>query len=182
MLGPVIQGERILLEPVRPEFLPEYIRWFSDPRVTRYLASVFPMTIKQEEEWFEITARDPNRVHWAIVVDGKPVGNTSLQFINWVHRSAQSGTAIGVPTEWGKGYASEAVKLRTRFAFEELNLERLEAESFAPNKGMHKALMRSGYRQIATRTHARYGQDEWLTRFCLSSSDPTGRPTDEIWS
>ena len=166
MLGPVIQGEKIRLEPSRPEFLPEYIRWFSDMEVTRYLRTVFPMTLKQEEEWFDETARDRNKVHWAIVVDGRPIGTSGLHVIDWVNRSAMTGTAIGVKSEWGKGYASEAVKLRTRFAFDELNLERLETESFAVNKGMHKALARSGYRQIGLRTRAMYRHGEWFD-MCL---------------
>ena len=38
MLGPVIEGERIRLEPPRAEHLATG-RWFEDMRVTRYLLS-----------------------------------------------------------------------------------------------------------------------------------------------
>jgi hypothetical protein len=30
MLGPVLEGERVRLEPPRPEYLPAYQRWFAD--------------------------------------------------------------------------------------------------------------------------------------------------------
>ena len=44
MLGPIIEGERIRLEPPRAEFLPTYIRWFTDMTVTRYLLHRNPPT------------------------------------------------------------------------------------------------------------------------------------------
>ena len=34
MLGPILEGERVRLEPPRPEFLPAYQRWFADMEVT----------------------------------------------------------------------------------------------------------------------------------------------------
>jgi hypothetical protein len=37
MLGPVLQAERIRVEPPRPDHLPRFVAWFSDPEVTRYL-------------------------------------------------------------------------------------------------------------------------------------------------
>jgi [ribosomal protein S5]-alanine N-acetyltransferase len=166
MLGPVIEGEKIRLEPSGPEYLPEFIRWFADLRVTRYLLMRCPMTLKQEEEWFENMARDRTTVHWAIVADSggapRPIGVTGIHNIDWINRGAITGTIIGVESEWGKGYASEAVALRTAFAFNELNLERLETFSFAPNKGMHKALQRSGYREIGVRRRSMFREGQWF--------------------
>ena len=162
MLGPVIEGTQVRLEPTKAEYLQEYIRWFSDLTVTRYLLLRCPMSLKQEEEWFENTARDRNTVHWAIVADGRPIGVTGIHNIDWINRGATTGTVIGIPSEWGKGHASEAVHLRTAFAFNELNLERLETFSFAPNKGMHKALKRAGYREIGVRRRSMFREGEWF--------------------
>jgi hypothetical protein len=46
MLGPVIEGERIRLEPPRAEHLATYGRWFEDMEVTRYLLYRNPFTHK----------------------------------------------------------------------------------------------------------------------------------------
>ena len=43
MFGPVMAGERIRLEPPRPEYAPAYIRWFADRLVTRYLMVRYPI-------------------------------------------------------------------------------------------------------------------------------------------
>ncbi|HZT96427.1 MAG TPA: GNAT family protein [Chloroflexota bacterium] len=161
MLGPELKGEKISLAPAREEFLPDFIRWFADPQINRYLSIICPPSLGQEREWIEHTARDPNTVHWTMVVDDQPIGVTGIHNIDWLNRGAITGTAIGVRAEWGKGYASEAVRLRTEFAFNQLGLERLETFSFAENLGMHKALQRSGYRRIGTRRRAMWREGSW---------------------
>ena len=112
MLGPILEGERVRLEPPRPEFLPAYQRWFADMEVTRYLLYRFPFTTKWEEEWLEQLGRDPNQVLWAIVLrhNGKLIGNTAIEKIDWRNRRGQTGTVIGEKDEWGKGYAGESMR------------------------------------------------------------------------
>ena len=53
MFGPVMAGERIRLEPPRPEYAPAYIRWFADRLVTRYLMVRYPTSLRKQEEWIE---------------------------------------------------------------------------------------------------------------------------------
>ncbi len=161
VLGPILRGEKISLEPARAEFLPDFIRWFADPVVTRYLLIICPPSEDQEAEWFHQTSRDPNTVHWTIVREERPIGVSGIHNIDWINRSAITGTMIGLPSEWGKGYASEGVRLRTRFAFDQLGLERLETHSFEENGGMHKALERSGYRRIGTSRKSMYRGGQW---------------------
>jgi RimJ/RimL family protein N-acetyltransferase len=80
---------------------------------------------------------------------------------------------IGERSEWGKGYGSEVVKLRTAFAFAELGLERLETSCLAVNVGMQRALARSGFRKIGVRQHRFFLQgawhDEWLYELLCSA-------------
>jgi len=125
MLGPIIEGEHVRLEPPRVEFFPSYERWFADMEVTRYLLYRFPFTPKAEAEWLENVGKDPHQVIWAIVVkhNGRLVGATGLEHIDWRNRRAESGIMIGEKDEWGKGYAGETMRLRTRYAFRELGLE-----------------------------------------------------------
>ena len=97
MLGPILEGERVRLEPPRPEYFPVYQRWFADMEVTRYLLYRFPFTIKAEEEWLERVGNDPHQVMWAIVLkhNGRLIGNAALEHLDWRNRRAESGTVIG---------------------------------------------------------------------------------------
>jgi RimJ/RimL family protein N-acetyltransferase len=161
MLGPVLSGERVVLAPATPDDLPLFCAWFADREITRTLLTRFPLSLKQEDEWYQRTATSQRDVLWAIRVDGGTIGNTGLHGIDWVNRHAISGTLIGDRSQWGKGYATEAVHLRTAYAFDDLGLERLESESLTVNVAMHRALEHSGYRKIATRRRYIYGGGEW---------------------
>jgi RimJ/RimL family protein N-acetyltransferase len=163
MLGPVIEGERVRLEPPRAEHLPTYVRWFADMEVTRYLLFRFPLTEKGEAEWFEQTAKDPHKVVWAIAAQasGRLVGATSLDNINWRDRRAESGTLIGEKDEWGKGYAGESMRLRTRYGFRELGLESLITDVVIANEGSRRGLERAGYRQCGVRRHYYFIDGHW---------------------
>jgi ribosomal-protein-alanine N-acetyltransferase len=149
MLGPVIEGERVRLEPPRAEYLAAFVRWFADMEITRYLLHRTPLTAKQQEEWLEATSRDEHVVLWSIVVkeSGRLIGNTALERISWRNRHAESGTVIGEKDEWGKGYASEAMRLRTAYAFCELGLEKVYTFVVATNEASRRGLERAGYRE-----------------------------------
>ena len=149
MLGPVLEGERVRLEPPRPDYVPAYQRWFADMEVTRFLRHRFPLTLKHQEGWLERAAKDEHLVLWAIVLkDGaRLVGNTALERISWRNRNAENGIVIGEKDAWGKGYATEAMQLRTRYAFRELGLETVYTHVVLPNDASRRALERAGYKQ-----------------------------------
>lgn len=165
MLGPTLRGEKIVLTAARPEDLPTFCAWFANPEATRYTLMSFPFSLQQEEEWFDRAARSESMVHWRIAVEDRTIGVTSLEEIDWRNRHCGSGTLIGDVTQWGKGYGTEAVKLRTAFAFQDLGLERLESSSLVENIGMHRALERSGYRKIGRRRRYIYRGGAWHDSF-----------------
>lgn len=177
MLGPTLAGERLTLSPPTEEDLPLFCRWFADREITRYLLTQFPPSPQQEQDWFQRIASNQTDVVWVLRVDGQTIGSTGVHGIDWINRHATTGTMIGEREQWGKGYGTESVRLRTAFAFDDLGLERLETEVFSQNIGMHRALERSGYRKIGTRQHYIYRggcwhdvsllellRDEWHTR------------------
>ncbi len=166
MLGPILRGETISLEPSRLEDGVLRCAWFADLELSRWWTGPSVPSLKQEEESYERWARDDSSVHWRIVLQGRTIGSSWLTAINWRHRQAWQGMVIGERTEWGKGYGSEAVRLRTAFAFADLGLERLETSSLATNVGMHRALERAGFRRIGVRQRRFFmqgaWQDEWI--------------------
>jgi len=161
--GPVIAGERVRLEPPRRESAPTFLRWFADREVTRFLMVRHPTSLRKQEEWLEERASSPDDVLWSMTraVDGVLIGNIHLMKIVWRHRHAEVGYLIGERKHWGKGHATEAVKLVTAYAFLELGLEKTWAAVVAPNEASRRALERNGYRQAALFKRDRYVEGEW---------------------
>lgn len=163
MLGPILEGLRIRLEPPRPEYFATYLRWFADPAITRYLVQRHPPSLRQEEAWYERMARSRNDVVWAIILPttGLPIGATGLHRIDWRNRHAFNGILLGERAEWGKGYASAAIRLATAYAFRELNLEKILTEVYAPNAASRRTMERAGFRSCGLRRRNVFIDGEW---------------------
>lgn len=161
MLGPTLRGASISLEPLKFDDLETFRHWFADLEVTRNLLMRFVPSRDMEEKWYQNAATDVSTVQWSIAADGETIGNTGIQGIDWISRRGVTGTVIGDRSRWGHGYGTEAVRLRTAYAFEELGLESLESISVAENVSMHRVLAKSGYRKIGQRRHYLYKRGAW---------------------
>lgn len=148
-----IRGERIRLVPLDADrHLENYVRWFNDPEVTRYLGANLPMSRLAERAFFErLPSSPPHDIVWAIHDEhDRHIGGTGLHGIDWLNRHATSGIVIGDKAVWGRGYGAEVMRVRTRWAFEELGLRRIDSICFADNHGSARCLERAGYRRIGT--------------------------------
>ncbi len=145
-----IRGERVALVPIDAEVhLGNCLRWYNDPAVVRWLTRDLPITRVAEEEWFARMARSESDIVWAIHdEEGRHIGMTGLHGIDTRHGNAVTGIVIGEKDHWGRGYASEVMAVRTRWAFEELGLRRLQSECFEGNLASVRCLEKAGYRRI----------------------------------
>lgn len=167
MFGPLIDGERIRLAPPRSEHAGAFQQWFSDGEVTRYLLRRHPLFREQELELLRKAADDPNSVVWSISLlggddDGRLIGAAWLERIDWRNGEAKTATLIGERSEWGKGYAGEAMMLRTEYAFVDLGLRRLWSGVEMPNVNSQRALLKVGYRACGVRRKHVFVNGEWV--------------------
>lgn len=146
---PPMKGERICLRQVRLDDVnEEYCRWMGDPEVTRYTESRFsPSDRASLTENVRQKLQDSNSVFLAIVSSDteRHIGNIKLGPIDWVHGLADVGLLIGDKTCWGKGYATEAIGLVVKYAFQELKLHKLTAGFYAANEASGRAFLKNGF-------------------------------------
>src|SRR5438128_7677311 len=100
-----------------------------------------------------------------IDAEGKTIGATGIHNIDWLAAHAITGIVIGEKDCWGKGYATEAMRLRTRYAFRELNLHKLMTEVDTENVASRKALERSGYKTVGIRRDQSFREGKWKDRW-----------------
>ena len=134
----IIQGVQVRLRPLEERDLPTCVEWMHDSEVTRWLASVGePPTLEDEQDWYDRRRADPDSVMWAIeTAEGRLVGNVELRLTPAAHR-AEMGIVVGDKTEWGKGYGTSTVEMVLRYAFKELELNRVELTTDEEN---HRAI------------------------------------------
>ena len=166
MLGPILRGERAWLGPTEAAHLPAFLRWSAEPDFLFYLGRLFPFSSKQEDEWLDRASRSETDVIWSIFAGNQLIGSTGLHEIHWQSRHGMSGIGIGDRAFWGQGIATEVMRLRTRYAFEELGLEKVITNAFMENVASRKALERAGYREVGVhrRHYFRHGRwhDVWI--------------------
>jgi RimJ/RimL family protein N-acetyltransferase len=142
------RGERArLVPPDRALHLENALRWLNDPEITAMLKYNLGLTRRQEEKFFDRMEEGSSTDYvWAILDEAEQhIGFIGLHEINWRHRWAIGGLFIGERSAWGRGYASDAVRIRTRFAFAQLGLHRIEGHTMNP--AMKRVYEKCGYRQ-----------------------------------
>jgi RimJ/RimL family protein N-acetyltransferase len=172
------EGERLYLREVRPSDVNEnYYRWMNDPEVTQYLESrYYPQPAEKMREFVEGMLGNRNHVFFAIALkDGdRHIGNIKLGNINWVHRIADVGLLIGEKDCWGKGYASEAIRLVTEYAFGKLNLRKLVAGCYDVNGGSARAFLKVGWEEEGRRKAQYFCAGVYCDEILLGITRPGG--------
>lgn len=147
----IIYGEHVRLRAVEREDVKLLFKWVNDPEVTFGLSLYLPMSMTDEEKWFErATNRDPNEKPFAIDVrdgDGwRLIGNCTFFDIDTIAHSGELGIMIGDKSVWNKGHGTETMNLLLRHAFETLNLNRVMLKVFADNPRAIRAYEKSGFK------------------------------------
>src|SRR5436309_7929072 len=146
MFGPVLRGERVTLRPGREDDAEHFVRWFADMEVTRFLARRMAITLEDEKEFLKKVGESKDDVWWVIEAENKPIGAVGIHGISWLDANGSTGIVIGEKDCWHKGYATDAMRLRTRYAFRELNLHKLMTEGDTENEARRRAFDRNASR------------------------------------
>jgi RimJ/RimL family protein N-acetyltransferase len=165
MFGPLLRGEKVTLRPARENDAEDFVRWFADMEVTRFLSRRMAITLQQEQEFLKKLGESKDDVWWVLEADGKAIGATGIHRIDWIDAHGTTGIMIGEKDHWRKGYATEAMQLRTRYAFRELNLHKLLTEVDTDNEASKKALERNGYKAVGIRREQTFREGKWKDRW-----------------
>lgn len=154
MRRPFLIGERLYLRLLEESDVgEEYLGWLNDYEVTRYLeAGKFPSTPEDVRKYVEHYRNSKTDLIFAILdrETNQHIGNVSLNRINFIHRTADTGLLIGQKDFWGKGYAFEAWSLLIEYAFQRLGLRKIVAGAVADNIASIVTLEKLGFKVEGT--------------------------------
>lgn len=145
-------GDVVRLVPLDKErHLENCLRWLNDPDLTQaVLGGDFPISARAENAWFDKMTSEIGGADIVFAIEtpaGEHVGLAGIHHIDYRHGTGYTGTIIGDSRDRNQGLGSDAVRIRTRYAFETLGLRLLTSEVMAGNLPSMRVLEKSGYRQ-----------------------------------
>jgi len=145
---PEIETQRLRLRELRDGDADALFALFSDPEVMRYW-SRGPWE-SRDEALAHVARMNNGRAEveyypWAIALPDSNllIGTASLFELRREHGTGMIGYALS-PAQQGQGYALEAVRAMLRFAFQVLDLQRIEIDTDPANAPSRRLLERCG--------------------------------------
>ncbi|MEI7469945.1 MAG: GNAT family protein [Chloroflexota bacterium] len=138
----MINGKKIRLRHAERADLPHFVRWLNTPDTRQYLDAIYPFSQIEEEQWFDNLLKSREAYLNFFVIEtletNEIVGTLGLHEVNQRNRWTELGIMIGDSANQNKGYGSDALRTLLRFAFEELNLNRVQLRVHDDNlRGIH---------------------------------------------
>lgn len=164
-----LNGERVRLVPLdEARHLENYYQWLNDYELTDGIIVKPPITMPMEKDFFANFGQAKGHTIFAIeLLDGTHIGSSGVHNINNPIGTANTGSFIGTKELWGKGYATEANRLRAWYCFHVLGLRVIYSEYLDGNSASKRMQEKVGYLPCGVRPakywyRGRY-RDEHLT-------------------
>jgi ribosomal-protein-alanine N-acetyltransferase len=148
---PTINTARLSLRWISAKDVDDFYGIYSNPEVMRYWStpplpdrSAASKLISEIHEGFERR----ELLKWGIALRSEDtlIGSVTLFHLDFTHRRAEIGYALGRPY-WGKGYMQETLRAVISYAFEVLNLHRIEADVDPRNAASIRTVERLGFQR-----------------------------------
>ena len=150
----IFKGELVRLSAFDHEELGKaYANWKRDSELNRLFdtgASVLHST-KASVDFFEKMIKEDSPAHYFFSIrtleDNRLLGDINLDVVNhWGFRNSFVGIGIGNREDWGKGYGTDAMKIILRYAFTEINLQRVTLTVFEYNPRAIRSYEKTGFK------------------------------------
>lgn len=141
---------KISLEPMTKKLCHEFFREFVNDDIIFADLSNFKEYEYNEEKvnaYFEKTQRDDRKV-FLIMLEGHPIGEIQLKGIDWGNKECTLSIHMQNDNFKGKGYGTIAEKLAVEYAFDELEMKKINADVVHKNERSQHVLEKVGFRFV----------------------------------
>jgi RimJ/RimL family protein N-acetyltransferase len=142
------QGKYVKLSALRHDDIDVMIKWGEDAEYLRNIDTdiAFPKTREQLEGEGGLSS---NSFYFRLrtIEDDRLIGFVVIHSIEWNNRTGLLAIGIGDPKDRNKGYGTDALKVILRFAFHELNLNRVGLDVIQYNERGIRAYEKVGFIQ-----------------------------------
>lgn len=134
-----IKGKKVVIRAICFDDLDILLKAINSEELEKYeLRTNFPISYDDQKHWYEQQRNDSSGKKLVITYENKVIGYTNILNIDWVNRSAWTGIKIFSEEYRGMGLATDSVMAIMKYAFDSLNLMRLEGLIFEYNNQSKK--------------------------------------------
>ena len=141
-----IEDEEIYLRELNEnDASEEYCSWLNDPVTNQYIVTR-KATVEGLRKYIREKKNSTTCLFFGIFDNKtkKHIGNAKLEPIDFKKKTADLGILIGEKDYWGRGICTRCVKLLVKYAFEQLDINRVQLEVFPKNIAAIKCYKKVG--------------------------------------
>jgi RimJ/RimL family protein N-acetyltransferase len=158
----------VFLRPLELSDIPRTSSWLN----TDFLGEVMgymPHSLEHQVEWFKQATRDESRYIFAICdANTNHIGNISLGNISYIDRNGSLALFIADVGNRRKGYGASATKLILNFAFERLNLIKVNVRTSSVYPGALEFWQELGFEQEGVLRKQKFQFGEYQDKYLLA--------------
>ncbi|MFD1536527.1 GNAT family N-acetyltransferase [Nonomuraea guangzhouensis] len=173
---PTLQGDRVTLRPVGPEYADDLFELVTDPEVRRLTGSHGEFDREASRHWYATRSQHADRLDLAIIANGAFVGEIVLNELDEGNLACSMRIALIGARAFGRGYGTEAIDLLLRHAFTTTRLHRIGLEVFAFNDRARHVYKKAGFVEEGVQRDALLWDGEWHDAITMSVLRPEWRP------
>lgn len=150
----LLRGDLVCLARPTKEDIAHFAKWSADMEYQRLLrrGMVYPGSLEEHEAWFAEMAKDEQSFPFSIrtLVEDRLVGMLVIKDIFWQARHCSFFIGLGNPEMRGRGYGSDAIRVMLKYAFLEMNMNRVGLEVMSYNAAALHSYERVGFQLEGT--------------------------------
>ncbi|MBO3090247.1 GNAT family N-acetyltransferase [Cellulomonas dongxiuzhuiae] len=169
MQKPSLQGEMIVLRPIRPDDADAMWDMLADPEGNRLTGTTRVFTQDEVRAWCASREEAQGRYDFAVTTSADDEYHGEI-VLNDVDEDVQcAGLRLAMrPAYRGRGYGTEAIELVLGFAFDGLGLHRVELEALSINTRAISLYENIGFRREGRRRDAYRDGAGWCDAVVMS--------------
>ena len=179
--NPTLETERLVLRTFETTDAEDVFEYAGQPVVSRYLTWYPHQSISDAADYINLVReriKKDEAGEWGIQLKemGRIIG--AIGFVNFDQKNSCAELGYVISDQyWGQGIMPEAIKCVIRFAFDKMNLQRIEAVHYLENETSGRAMQKAGMRYEGLLRSKIFAKDKFwdVKLYAITKSDLQNR-------
>jgi RimJ/RimL family protein N-acetyltransferase len=144
----IVLGDLVKLRAMEPSDAESLWRWNHDPDVMRWMEVGYAQSLSQVRTWLQ---ERPRNDYGDVLYGVETLSDTTLIGLIRLHGAepetgcAELDVYLGEKEHWGRGYATDAVRMACRYGFDKMRLHKVTLTVVTENEAARRVYRKVGF-------------------------------------